>query len=70
MPALSTRDTQKFLEAVQAALQSPVADWPEAWDATRPDPRLDPIIALLGVVEFHRHRARRIALYLAPAKPL
>jgi len=71
MPALSTRDTQKFIDAVQDALRSPVADWPEAWDATRPDTRLDPIIALLGVVVSSTATAQDVSRsYLAPREAL
>ncbi len=69
--ALSTRDGQKFIEAVQTALASPVAEWPEAWDAARPDARLDAIIALLGVVVSATASAQDVSRsYLAPRETL
>ncbi len=69
--ALSTRDAQAFIEAIQAALASPVASWPEAWDSARPDARLDAIIALLGVVVSATAAAQDVSRsYLAPRETL
>lgn len=69
--ALSTRDAQAFIDAIQAALASPVASWPEAWDAARPDARLDAIIALLGVVVSATAAAQDVSRsYLAPRETL
>lgn len=71
MPALSTKDTQRFLEAIQIALKSPVADWPDAWDSARPDARLDAIISLLGVVVSATASAQDVSRsYLAPRDTL
>ena len=68
---LSTRDAQRFLDAVETALSSPVASWPDAWDSARPDARLDPIIALLGVVVSSTAAAQDVSRsYLAPREAL
>lgn len=68
---LATRDAQKFLDAVETALASPVASWPDAWDSARPDARLDPIIALLGVVVSSTAAAQDVSRsYLAPREAL
>ncbi len=69
--ALSTRDAQAFVEAIQTALASPVASWPDAWDTARPDARLDAIIALLGVVVSATAAAQDVSRsYLAPRETL
>lgn len=69
--ALPTRDAQKFVEAIETALASPVSSWPDAWDSARPDARLDSIIALLGVVVSATAAAQDVSRsYLAPREAL
>jgi ribonuclease D len=56
---------------VQAALESDPSTWPEVRSGEKPDPRLDSIVALLGVVATARATAQDVSRnYLAPRDAL
>lgn len=71
MPGMPDAHAKRLLEAVQIALESDPKTWPEARSSTRPDPRLEPIVALLGVVASARAAKEDLSRnYLAPRDAL
>ncbi len=71
MPGIPDQNAKRLLEAVQIALESDPATWPEARASQRPDPRLEPITALLGVVASARAATQDLSRnYLAPRDAL
>ncbi len=71
MPHLSHDQARQFVEAVERALALKSQDWPEASSGERPDPRLDAIVALLGVVAGARATLHDVSrTYLAPRDPV
>lgn len=71
MPAVSNDHARRFIEAVQQAQALPSEEWPVARPEERPDPRLDSIVALLGVVAGARATANDVSrTYLAPREQL
>jgi ribonuclease D len=50
MPGISDKDARRVLAALDEALKSDPATWPESMSHERPDPRLESLVALLGVV--------------------
>ncbi len=71
MPGIPDQNAKRLLEAVSIALESDPASWPEARQSQRPDARLEPIVALLGVVASARAAAQDISRnYLAPRDAL
>ena len=71
LPALSNDHSRLFLGAIESALRTPPASWPEPSDTARPDPRLDSIVALLGVIAGGRASASEVSRsYLAPREQL
>ena len=71
MPGVPDAIARKLLQAIDDALESDSNSWPEMLSKTRPDPRLDSIIALLGVVATAMATAQEISRsYLAPRDAL
>ena len=71
MPALSNEHTRLFLDAIGNALALPQKEWPDAQENVRPDPRLDSIVSLLGVVAGGRATSSDVSRsYLAPREQL
>jgi len=67
MPAISNDYARKFLETLETAKQLPPESWPPARPEERPDPRLDSIVSLLGVVAGARATSHDVSRsYLAP----
>ncbi len=71
MPGIPDQNAKRLLEAVKIALESDPATWPEARASQRPDPRLEPIVALLGVMASARAASEDLSRnYLAPRDAL
>ncbi len=71
MPGIPDQNAKRLLDAVKTALESDPQTWPEARSAERPDPRLESIVALLGVVATARATAQDVSRnYLAPRDAL
>jgi ribonuclease D len=71
MPGIPDANAKKLLNTVQEALESDPATWPEVRTGQKPDPRLDSIVALLGVVATARATAQDVSRnYLAPREAL
>lgn len=71
MPAVPNENARRFIEAVEFAQKLPIEEWPQARPEERPDPRLDSIVALLGVVAGARATANDVSrTYLAPREQL
>lgn len=67
MPGMSETQTRVFLTALQRAAQLPNDDLPERFTGQKPDPQVDNIAVLLGVVAQQRALAHGIARpYFAP----
>lgn len=71
MPGIPDSNAKKILAAVETALNADPATWPEARSGERPDPRLDSIVSLLGVVAGARATGQDVSRnYLAPRDAL
>ena len=71
MPGVPDSIARRFLNAIDDALESDPKSWPDAQAKERPDPRLDSIVALLGVVATATAAAQEISRsYLAPRDAL
>lgn len=71
MPALSGEHARLLIESIEIALNLPPEMWPEAVETARPDPRLDSIVSLLGVVAGARATGSDVSrTYLAPRDQL
>ena len=71
MPNVSDATARLLLEAVKTTLRSDSKSWPQTQSKERPDPRLDSIVALLGVVATATSAAQEISRsYLAPRDAL
>lgn len=71
MPGVPDAIARRLLDAIDDALESDPNSWPEMLSKSRPDPRLDSIIALLGVVATATATAQEISRsYLAPRDAL
>ena len=71
MPGIPDPNAKRLLDAVKIALESDPQFWPEARSGERPDPRLESIVALLGVVATARATAQDVSRnYLAPRDAL
>ena len=67
MPNVNDQSAKRLLGAVSDALASDSQTWPDALSGERPDPRLDSIVALLGVVASARAASQDVSrTYLAP----
>ena len=66
MPGIPEPHARKVLAAIEIALNSDPQTWPETLSSERPDPRLDSIVSLLGVVVGARSTAEDVSRnYLA-----
>ncbi|MBW3636415.1 MAG: HRDC domain-containing protein [Armatimonadetes bacterium] len=71
VPGIPDHQAKRFLAAIQTALESDPKTWPVAHSGERPDPRLESIVALLGVVAGARATAQDVSRnYLAPRDAL
>ncbi len=71
VPGIPDAQAKRFLSAIQTALESDPQSWPVAHSGERPDPRLESIVALLGVVAGARATAQEVSRnYLAPRDAL
>ena len=71
MPGVPDAVARRLLQAIDDALSSDPATWPDAQSKERPDPRIDAIVALLGVVATATAAAQEISRsYLAPRDAL
>ena len=71
MPNVSDSTARQWLDAIKSALQTDSKSWPDAPSKERPDPRLDSIVAILGVVATATAAAQEISRsYLAPRDAL
>ncbi|PQV64792.1 ribonuclease D [Abditibacterium utsteinense] len=71
MPGIPDQNAKRLLDAVKVALESDPESWPAARSGERPDPRLESIVALLGVVATARATAQDVSRnYLAPRDAL
>jgi ribonuclease D len=71
MPGIPDQNAKRILAAVDTALSADPATWPEARSGERPDPRLESIVSLLGVVAGARATAQDVSRnYLAPRDAL
>jgi ribonuclease D len=67
MPNINDATAKRLIGAVNDALASDPQSWPVALSNERPDPRLDSIVALLGVVASARAASQDVSrTYLAP----
>ena len=67
MPGVPTDIANTLLDAIDDALETAPETWPPAREDTRPDPRLESIVALLNVVSTARATSEEISRsYLAP----
>jgi ribonuclease D len=71
MPGIPDANAKKLVNVVQDALESDQSTWPEVRSGEKPDPRLDSIVALLGVVATARATGQDVSRnYLAPRDAL
>ncbi|HEX8465679.1 MAG TPA: ribonuclease D [Abditibacterium sp.] len=71
MPGIPDANAKRLINAIQDALEADPKTWPEARSGERPDPRLDSIVALLGVVATARATSEDVSRnYLAPRDAL
>ena len=67
MPGVPEKIANRLLDAIDDALESDPKTWPPAREDTRPDPRLESIVALMNVVATARATSEEISRsYLAP----
>jgi ribonuclease D len=71
VPASAGEWAGKFIAAAKRAAQLPESQWPEMKNGSRPDPRIENIAVLLGIVASQRADEAQIArTYLAPREQL
>ena len=67
MPGVPEKIANRLLDAIDDALESDPKTWPPAREDTRPDPRLESIVALMNVIATARATSEEISRsYLAP----
>ena len=67
MPGVPEKIANKLLDAIDDALESDSKTWPPAREDTRPDPRLESIVALFNVIATARATSEEVSRsYLAP----
>jgi ribonuclease D len=71
MPGVPDQIGKKMVSAIEDVLASDPKTWPEAHSGEKPDPRLESIVALLGVVAGARATSQDVSRnYLAPRDAL
>ena len=67
MPGVPEKIANTLLDAIDDALETDPDSWPDTREGTRPDPRLDSITALMGVVATARATSEEVSRsYLSP----
>ena len=67
MPGVPEKIANRLLDAIDDALESDSKTWPPAREDTRPDPRLESIVALFNVIATARATSEEVSRsYLAP----